>query len=447
MNETAAPPTPAPAAAAAAHASRTRLVVARVLTVVGILLVVISVLANFVKREALDSSHFRDTSRALIADPAIRDQISATLVDQLYSRVDVAGALRRRLPSNLNGLAGPIAGVARDAAGTAAQRMLERPRVQSVFVTAATAAHQELVAVLDGDTKFLQTTGGNVVLDLRPLVLDLGARFSFVPDLADKIPEGTARVTILRSNELETAQRGTRALRFVADWIWALALAAWAGAIWLARGRRRIEVRAIAIGVLLSGFLILIVRRLLGRYLVDHLVASESVRPAVASAYSIITDLLKGAGWTAVIVGVIAVAGAWLAGHGRRAVAARRWLAPHLRRAEVAYGGLVIAYLLLLWWKPTPQFGILLDVLLFFVLAAVGLEVLRRQTAREFPVAESGDMLAAARGAVTRAWAHRGSHNTTGELERLAQLHAAGALDDAEFAQAKARLLGGEVRG
>jgi hypothetical protein len=321
--------------------------------------------------------------------------------------------------------------------------MLERPRVQSVFVTAATAAQRELVAVLDGDTRYLQTTGGNVVLDLRPLVLDLGARFSFVPDLEGRIPEGTARVTILRSDELETAQRGTRALRFVADWIWVLALASWAAAIWLARGRRRIEVRAIAIGVLLSGFLILIVRRLLGRYLVDHLVVSDSVRPAVASAYSIITELLRGAGWTGVILGVIAVSGAWLAGPGRRAVAARRWLAPHLRRPEVAYGGLVIAYLLLLWWKPTPQFGFLLDAFVFFVLAVVGLEALRRQTAREFPAADAGDMLAAARGAVTRAWARRGSQGTIGDLERLAQLHAAGALDDAEFAQAKARLLGG----
>jgi hypothetical protein len=60
-------------------------------------------------------------------------------------------------------------------------------------------------------------------------------------------------VTILESDQLQTAQDATRLLRFVADWIWVLALAAAAGAVWLARGRRRREVRALALGVLITG--------------------------------------------------------------------------------------------------------------------------------------------------------------------------------------------------
>jgi hypothetical protein len=90
-------------------ASRRRLIAARVLTVLAILLVVVSVLANFVKREALDESQFRDTSRELIADPRVRDQVATTLVDQLYANVDVSAALQERLPPNLQPLAGPIA--------------------------------------------------------------------------------------------------------------------------------------------------------------------------------------------------------------------------------------------------------------------------------------------------------------------------------------------------
>src|SRR5262249_31067141 len=154
------------------------------------------------------------------------------------------------------------------------------------------------------------------------------------PNLEQRIPEGKAQITLLKSDQLKAAQRGTRALRFVADWIWALALLCWAGAIWLVHGRRRIEVRAIAVGILVSGLLVLVLRTLLGRYLVDHLVKSDSVRPAVQNAYDIITRLLKGAGWTAVIGGVIALAGVWLAGPGRRATAVRHWLAPYLRRPE-----------------------------------------------------------------------------------------------------------------
>jgi hypothetical protein len=73
-----------------------------------------------------------------------------------------------------------------------------------------------------------------VVLDVRPLILDLGERFSIVTNLQSRIPQNAGKVTILESDQLKTAQDATRLLRFVANWIWVLALAAAAGAVWLA---------------------------------------------------------------------------------------------------------------------------------------------------------------------------------------------------------------------
>jgi hypothetical protein len=422
-------------------ASRRRLVLARVLTVIAVLLAVVSVLANFVKREALDESQFRETSRALIADPTVRNQVAATLVDQLYANVDVSGALQQQLPKNLKGLAGPIAGASRDLANRSAQRLLERPRVQDAFVNATSAAQHEFVDVLDGNTRALETSGGNVVLDTRPLVLDLGNRFSFVSNLQSRIPQSSGKITIIRSDELKAAQDGTKLLRFVADWIWVLALAAAAAAVYLARGRRRIELRAQAIGILIVGALILIVRTLLGRYLVDHLVVSDSVRPAVSRAYDILTDLLHGDGWTAIIIGLVALVGIWLSGPRHRAVTARRALAPYLNRAEIAYSAYIVGYLLLLWWKPTPQFGFWRTIIVWFVLGLIGVEALRRQSRREFPDAEPADMVAAVRGFFGRR-ERREVGGGAGELERLARLHAEGSLNDAEFAAAKSRALG-----
>lgn len=442
MTDSPTPPA-APATGAGARTSRGRILLARTLTVIGILLLLVSMLSNFVKREALDESQFRDTSRALIADDTVRDQLALTLVDQLYENVDIANTLAEQLPGNLQGLAGPISGIAREAVDRTAQRLLERPRVQDTFVTASSLAQQQFIAVLDGDTRMLETTGGKVVLDVRPLVLQLGDRFSFIPDLESRIPESAAKVTILESDQLSAAQDVTKALRFVANWIWILVLAAWGGAIWLARGRRRIETRAIATGVIVAGVLVLLVRTLAGRYLVDELVVYDSVRPAVANAYDILTRLLAGAGWTAVIFGVVALIGVWVTGKGARATAVRRWLAPYLQRPEIAYGTLVVAYLLLLWWQPTPQFGFPINILIFFVLALIGLETIRRQAAREFPDAEAGSPVAAIRAAVSSTRKPSTTPSTSGELERLARLHASGELDDAEYAAAKARLLGG----
>jgi hypothetical protein len=423
-------------------ASRRRLIAARTLTVLAVVLVVVSALANFVKRQALDEAQLRHTSRQLIADKTVRDEVAITLVDQLYANVDVSGLIGQRLPRNLRPLSGLIAGAARDAADRSAQRLLEQPRVQDAFVTASSHAQRQFVAVLDGKTTVVQTSGGKVVLDVRPLLIALGNRFSIVSNLQARLPPDAGRVTILESDQLKTAQDATRGLRFVADWIWLLALAAAAGAVWLARGRRRNELRALGIGLFVAGVVILIVQSLVGRYVVGHLVPSESVRPAARAAYGIITDLLRGAGWTAIIVAAVALAGIWLSGPRSRATEARHALAPYLRRAEVAYGALVIAYLLLLWWRPTPQFGFPLTVVVWFALAVLGLEALRRQTAREFPDAEPKDLSEALRRFVGKMEARRESASAAGELERLAELRREGLLDEAEFRSAKARLLG-----
>ena len=77
-----------------AHSSsRGRIIGARVLLVVGILLTVVSILSNYVKREALDESQFKQTSQELIASPAIQEQVAATMVEALYANVDVSGEL------------------------------------------------------------------------------------------------------------------------------------------------------------------------------------------------------------------------------------------------------------------------------------------------------------------------------------------------------------------
>ncbi len=346
---------------------------------IGILLIVISVLANYVKREALDTSQFHSTSRRLVADETIRNQLALTLVDQLYSDTDVAATLKQRLPENLQALAVPIAGLARNAVDTAAKELLSRPRIQDLFVNAASRAQKTFIAVLDDNEGVLTTTNGEVVLDLHPILVRLGDRFNI---LQTKIPADSGEITIMDSHQLKTSQRLVRALRFTANWIWALVLIAWAAAIWLARGRRRREVRAIAIGILAAGFLILVVRGLAERYFVNRLVESDSVRPSAQHAFEIITDLLRGAGWTAVIVGVVGLVGVWLTGPGIRAVQTRHVLAPYLSGAG-AYAAAIGAYLLLLWWRPTPQFGFWLPVVILFVLLMVGTEVLRRQLARE----------------------------------------------------------------
>lgn len=366
--------------AAPSTASRGRRIAARTLLILGVLLTVVSILSTYVKREALDEGQFKQTSRELIANPQIQQQVANVMVDALYTNVDVSQELKGKLPENLQGLAAPIAGISRELADRAATELLARPRVQDSFVQLSSVAQARFIALLHGDTKVLDSSNGNVTLDLRPLVLRLGDRFGFVDNLAQRVPQDSAQITIIESDNLKTAQRVTHWLEQIANFVWILALACWVGAIWLAQGRRRQEVRSLGIGLMAVGVLVLGARWLAGKYLVDKIVVSDTVRPAAADAWDIITDSLAAAGWVVLIGGALTVIGAWLLGSSERPTQARAALAPVMQRWEIAWGAFVLVMGLILWALPIQIFR---TSAILAVLGAVGFYVLRRQVLRE----------------------------------------------------------------
>jgi hypothetical protein len=87
------------------------------------------------------------------------------------------------------------------------------------------------------------------------------------------------------------------------------------------------------------------------------------------------------------VVGLFFVGGGLLAGPGRNAFAVRRFLAPYLRdQPVVVYAVVAVLFLLLLAFVPgINNLGQVLVVVALAVLAVVGVETLRRQTAQEFP--------------------------------------------------------------
>ena len=430
-------PAATPAAPAPARPSRARIITARALVVLGVVLVIVSLLANFVRREALDRDTFRDTSQQLIANDDIRNQVAAAMVDQLYANVDVAGALQQRLPDNLQPLAAPLAGLAREAIDRGAQELLARPRVQTLFVDASSLAQAQVKRVLEGDTPRFQTSNGNVVLDLRPLVVQLGDRFGFLGDLDQQLPPNAAQITLLKADNLGTAQNVTQGLKVVANWIWIPAILAWAVALWLVPGRRRREVRAIGIGLIIAGIALLVIRSVAGSYLVDNVAQSDSVRPAVDAFWSILSDGLAEGAWVVLVVGVIAALGAWITGHGARARRFRHTVGPWLARPAPAWGVFSAVLLVVVWALPLQRF---LTALILIVVAAIGFEATRRQVAQE--MVEEGPVEGVSVPKPHMPWrpAPAGPSNVE-ELERLAKLRADDLLTEDEYSAAKARAL------
>jgi Short C-terminal domain len=432
------PPVPEPERAR--HASRGRLLLARVLVVLATILLVVAGLAGYLRYQALDDDTFADTTEELIADDEVREQIGESVVDELFANVDVAAALAERLPDNQQGLAAPLAGGLREVADRTVQRLLDRPRGQELLKDALVTSHEQLVAVLEDESTTVTTEGGAVVLNLQPLVVQVGEQVAIVGRLAERLPDDTGRIEIMEADQLETAQDATQLLDTVGLWFWLLPVALAAAAIWLARGARRRMLRGVAIGAIIAGLILLIARRVAGTYVVDELADSTTIEGAAADAWDILTALLTDGAWTVIGIGVVALAGVWLAGPTSRAATARGWVAPVLARIDVAVGVALALMLLLVLWGPTAQTRRPAQVLAMVIVFLIGVLALRRVTTREYPDAAPADLRTSAELAWARVRGAQGADRTA-ELERLAELRDRGLLTEEEFAAEKARTL------
>jgi hypothetical protein len=236
-------------------------------------------------------------------------------------------------------------------------------------------------------------------------------------------------------------QKIAKAIRKLAIILTALLILLYGGAIYLARGRRREAVRATGFGFIVAGVLALLVRGFAGNAMADSLASTASVKPAAEAAWDIGTSLLVTVAVSAIAFGILAVIGAWLAGRTAPAVAIRREAAPYFReRRGAAYGVAAAIWLALIAWAPIAGFRKPFGILLFTLLFALGTEMLRRQTVREFPQGEPGRLGERMRELLRRK-PPSPQMAQLDQLERLNALRREGALTDEEFEAKKQEIL------
>jgi hypothetical protein len=404
------------------------------------LVLILSVLALWIRRVVLDSDGYNATTTQLLQQPEIQQALATNLVDQLYANVDIVTQVQPLLPKQAQPLAAPAAAALRDFAYTVAARLLASDRAQQAWIKANQVAHAQLVLVLDGGGSRLKTGGGEVSINTSGLVQNLAGRLGLSPTTS--IAGG--KIVIFTSNQLSLVQTLAHWLKVLAWVLPLVSLALYALAVYLATGYRRRAVRNCGLGIIAAGVILLIARTVGGTYLVDNLVKLPANRPAANAAWDVITSLLKDTTRTVIGVGFIIVIWAWLSGDGSRAVSIRRAFAPHARdhvlQVWVAFAAIV---LFLIWWAPTQAFRRPVPALVMIVLAGIGLEAVRRQSVKEFPDAEPGDVAAAVRAKLPRTGQTTPAIAETpvDQLERLTALHDQGALTDQEFQSMKSSLL------
>jgi hypothetical protein len=446
--------------------------VVRAILALAAVLCIASIFAVWANRQLLDTGYWTRTNTKLLENGAIKSELSTYLTEQLYANVDLAGELRSGLPKELKPLAGPAAGGLRTVLEEGIVVALGTSQLQTLWRTASELTHRQLVALIENKGKVVRTPGGGaVVLDLRPIVANLANRFGAPATVVEKLRASVGEVTILRSKTLETMQGAARGLRDLALVLPLLALLAFALAVGLSSGRRSRALTAAGLVGAGAGVATLIVRSLAGTRLIDELAKTEAVRPAANAAWSILTSLLVELSVATICIGALVALAGLLGGRSRSATAIRRALAPYLRdRADIVFAATGVALLLVFLWGPIAATQKLLGIVVLVVLTLLGVELFRRQTAGEFPdarylperdgvrghvagartqLSRRGAQLRAGVGGVaatvTGDHEHGREHSTlppaVDQLERLAALHASGALTDEEFVAAKRELL------
>jgi Short C-terminal domain len=475
------------------------------LIVLGALLAFLSVFAIWVERQALDTGEWVNTSGHLIRNPTIRTAVGDYLVEQLYENVNVEKELESILPGDTKELAGPAAGGLRQVAGTGAEKVLETGTAQSLWETANRTAHEQLMAVLENKKEAVSTANGEVKLNLGSLLTNLAGQIGLAKDLAEKLPPEAGQITILKSEQLKTAQDIVIAIKGLALILSILTFLVFGLAIYLTQGGRWITVLFSGVALIIAALLVLVLRHVAGGVVVDQLVKQDNIKPAAEAAWSIGTSLMVSIATTIIIVGVFFSAAGWLSSPTGSARGTRRVLAPALSRyLPYVYGGLAVVLGLYLISASGVGLRSFLTVVVLGAMAAFGLRELAKQTEEEFPGLTFGEVFAGPRKRISTAVSDanlgerasklklpevkrpevkrpsgvglpdvrrpgaRGSRNRgrdaevvppvppapepptqvidtedarLNRLERLGTLHEKGVLSDAEFAAEKARLL------
>lgn len=244
----------------------------------------IATFALWVRNDLLDTESWTETSAELIADEEVRAAVADFLGDRIDANVDREVA--RRLERDLR---------------ARARTALAAPSVRATWAEANRDAHAGIVAIVDDESD------DPAVLDLHPLLEEIAKQLGIGPALAARLPDKVGRLTVLRHTQLEWAQTTARKLQDLAYLLIALALVLYAAAIAVARGHRRDAVGLCALGLILIGAGVLLVRWLGGAIFDAALDDEISADGATGSIWSISTSGLATEAYVLIGVGVVAL--------------------------------------------------------------------------------------------------------------------------------------------
>ena len=383
---------------------RGRTIASWVLIVLACLLAVLSVVVVYARDQLLDTDTFVSTVAPLAKDPAIQTVVATKVADNLVARTDVEQRIKNALPEKAGFLANPITGAVHTAAYEITLRLVRSPQFQTLWEQALRRSHEQLDNLLTGQkVGAIQATNGEVTVDLSQV--EAAAKKALSQrglSVFNKIPGYTgAPFVLFQSDQLAKLQRWIRFLDHLAVVLPVVSVLLLAGAVLLARDRRRGLVHA-ASGLAVSMALLLIAANVGRDQYLSSLKVSQSKAATKAVIDTVDAALLDLVRTVLIIAAVVAIV-AFVVGLGP----VRRWTRertmPKWMSSGPVYGtvaahrkafqwivlviGLVV---LVLWNQPTVEVALIIVLITLFVVMLVGLFGAKRSPSQQSPGAGDG---------------------------------------------------------
>lgn len=342
---------------------RFRRAVVAILVVLSCLLVVLSTTVVWAHRTVLNTDTFVGTVGPVFEHPEVDAAVATRATDQLFTQLHLQNRLKEALPAKVSFAAVPITNATEGYVSAQLAKVLGSARFQKIWIETLTSTHQVLVAVLRGQkTQSLSTSGGYIVLNTVPVINDaLGEVSGLASSLTGKnvklptitsaevpqaavnklskalgvqLPSNFGQITLVRSKNLSTVQRGVKAFDRLVILLPLITLVLIALTLWLSVSRRRTLVQLLAGTTLLM----IVVRRVVIH--AQSALANSAHSPQVAQI--VLGDLLHGffvlTAWILGIAVAILVV-TLLSGPYRWAVAIRSFVVRGWRMIVAAVSG------------------------------------------------------------------------------------------------------------
>ena len=116
------------------------------------LLVLLSTTVVWAHRTLLNTGTFVGTVAPVFKNPVVASGVAARATDELFTELNLQARLRDALPPKASFAAVPIANATKGFVAGELANVMASPQFQAIWTATLTSMHQQLVAVLRGQT-------------------------------------------------------------------------------------------------------------------------------------------------------------------------------------------------------------------------------------------------------------------------------------------------------